>query len=193
MLTFRHAADFQYGHEKHGGNIFAEQRRTTVWVRNSCAGSPSARFPFSAIKTVFFSFLATALIPLTAQFNSPDSTGIQKNHTGTISFSVAKTDGATELLANGIASQLKLKGNFNLSKPMNLQYKRPFSQYVLSHELTIFAHHGVLTTANPPYAQNSILGAINDQDLVRMPWNLMCGLLKTTCRSACMMPPMTSG
>lgn len=83
---------------------------------------------------------------------------------GAISFSVAKTDGATELLANGIASQLKLKGNFNLSKPMNLQYKRPFSQYVLSHELTIFAHHGVLTTANPPYAQNSILGAINDQD-----------------------------
>jgi glycerophosphoryl diester phosphodiesterase len=83
---------------------------------------------------------------------------------GTISFSIAKTDGASDLLLNGIASQIKLKGSFNSSKAINLQYKRPFSQYVLTHEFTIFAHHGVLTTANPPYAQNSLLGALNDED-----------------------------
>jgi glycerophosphoryl diester phosphodiesterase len=84
---------------------------------------------------------------------------------GTIQFSVASTDGASDLLVNGIVSHLQLKGSFNPSQqPINLQYKRPFSQYVLTHEFSIFAHHGVQTTANPPYAINSINGVLNDED-----------------------------
>jgi glycerophosphoryl diester phosphodiesterase len=35
---------------------------------------------------------------------------------------------------------------------------------VLSREFTIFAHHGIQTTANPPYAQNSLNGAVHDED-----------------------------
>ncbi|WP_426669358.1 glycerophosphodiester phosphodiesterase [Mucilaginibacter sp. McL0603] len=84
---------------------------------------------------------------------------------GTIKFSVASTDGASDLLLNGIVSHLQLKGNFNPSnQAISLQYKRPFSQYVLTHEFVIFAHHGVQTTANPPYAQNSINGVLHDED-----------------------------
>lgn len=84
---------------------------------------------------------------------------------GTISFSVAGADGASDLLLNGIVTHLQLKGSFNPpQQPISLQYKRPFSQYVLSHEFSIFAHHGVQTTANPPYAQNSIEGVLYDED-----------------------------
>ena len=84
---------------------------------------------------------------------------------GTIQFSVASTDGASDLLVNGIVSHLQLKGSFNPSQQaINLQYKRPFSQYVLTHEFSIFAHHGVQTTANPPYAINSINGVLYDED-----------------------------
>jgi glycerophosphoryl diester phosphodiesterase len=84
---------------------------------------------------------------------------------GTIKFSVASTDGASDLLVNGIVSHLQLKGTFNPSQqPISLQYKRPFSQYVLTHEFSIFAHHGVQTTADPPYAINSINGVLHDED-----------------------------
>lgn len=87
---------------------------------------------------------------------------------GNISFSVPKSAGASDLLINGIASNLQMTGEFfdqNSSKQtMSLKYNRPYSQYVLAHEFTIFAHHGVLTTANPPYAQNSLNGALHDED-----------------------------
>jgi glycerophosphoryl diester phosphodiesterase len=84
---------------------------------------------------------------------------------GTINFSVASTDGGSGLIMNGIATNLHLKGTFSSpQQSISLQYKRPYSQYVLSHEFTIFAHHGVQTTANPPYAQNSINGVLHDED-----------------------------
>ena len=84
---------------------------------------------------------------------------------GVIAFSVPKADGALDLLLNGIATHLQLTGNVNSSKEaIHIQYKRPFSPYVLSHEFSIFAHHGVQTTANPPYAQNSLNGVLHDED-----------------------------
>jgi glycerophosphoryl diester phosphodiesterase len=84
---------------------------------------------------------------------------------GTINFSVASAEGASDLIMNGIATKLQLKGTFGSpNQSISLQYKRPFSQYVLSREFTIFAHHGVQTTANPPYAQNSINGVLHDED-----------------------------
>jgi len=83
---------------------------------------------------------------------------------GIIHFSVPKTAGASDLLIKGIASNLHLTGAFNEGHPLSIQYNRPFSQYVLSHEFTVFAHHGVQTTANPPYAQNSLQGVLHDED-----------------------------
>lgn len=85
-----------------------------------------------------------------------------------IDFSISKADGASDLIMNGVANQLRLNGNFNdknnSKQTITLQYKRPFSQYVLTHEFSIFAHHGVQTTANPPYAQNSLNGVLHDED-----------------------------
>ncbi len=85
---------------------------------------------------------------------------------GIINFSVAKTDGASDLLLNKIVSNLQLKGAFDnpSQQSISLHYSKPFSQYILSHEFTIFAHHGVQTGSNPPYAINSINGVLHDQD-----------------------------
>jgi len=85
---------------------------------------------------------------------------------GNINFSVAKTEGALDLIVNGIASNIQLKGIFTSpsKQAITLKYQRPFSQYVLTHEFSVLAHHGVQTTANPPYAQNSIGGVLHDED-----------------------------
>ena len=85
---------------------------------------------------------------------------------GNIHFSMSSTNGATDLL-NGIISNLKLEGEFlngNSGQDLSLKYDRPFSQYATSHEFMVFAHHGVQTTANPPYAENSLGGVLNDED-----------------------------
>ena len=87
---------------------------------------------------------------------------------GIIHFAVPKSEGASDLLADGIAANLHLTGAFGdehtANQPISLQYNRPFSQNVLSREFTVFAHHGVQTTANPPYAQNSLNGVLHDED-----------------------------
>jgi glycerophosphoryl diester phosphodiesterase len=85
---------------------------------------------------------------------------------GTINFSMASSEGGSDLIMNGIATNIQLKGFFGSpsKQSINLQYKRPYSQYVLSHEFVVFAHHGVQTTANPPYAMNSINGVLHDED-----------------------------
>jgi glycerophosphoryl diester phosphodiesterase len=87
---------------------------------------------------------------------------------GLIQFSIAKTDGASDLLNHRKFTSLAIKGSFigksNSTQQIGLTFTRPYSSYVLSHEFTIFAHHGVFTTANPPYAQNSLNGVLNDED-----------------------------
>ncbi|MFI5155313.1 MAG: glycerophosphodiester phosphodiesterase [Chitinophagales bacterium] len=130
----------------------------------------------SKFKVSFFSNESGIFIILGYGFNATDSSiqfsGFWRYSEaatqGIIHFSVPKTDGASDLLLNGIATQLKLTGGLGDQQGSNqsitLQFSRPFSQYVQTHEFTIFAHHGVLTTANPPYAQNSINGALHDED-----------------------------
>jgi len=126
----------------------------------------------SKYKVSFFSNESGIFFILAYGFNAADSSikfsGFwrysETASQGVIAFSVAKTDGASDLLLNGIATHLQLTGNVNSNEAIRIQYKRPFSPYVLSHEFTIFAHHGVQTTANPPYAQNSLNGAVHDQD-----------------------------
>ena len=86
---------------------------------------------------------------------------------GNIYFEMAATDGATDLL-NGIISSIKLQGEFlnggSSGTSLSLKYDKPFSQYAIDHEFMVFAHHGVQTTANPPYAENSLGGVLHDED-----------------------------
>ncbi|NCD70039.1 glycerophosphodiester phosphodiesterase [Mucilaginibacter agri] len=84
---------------------------------------------------------------------------------GTINFSVAKADGAADLLANGIATNIQLKGIFKSpQQSISLKYKRPFSQYVLTHEFTILAHGAIPIKTNSPFAVNSLNGVLQSED-----------------------------
>jgi glycerophosphoryl diester phosphodiesterase len=87
---------------------------------------------------------------------------------GLINLSVAAGEGGSDLLKVGIARQLTLTGNIpgdnNSTQKMRIKFVRPFSQYAIDHEFMIFAHHGVQTTADPPYTENSLNGAIHDQE-----------------------------
>src|ERR1700744_1919662 len=84
---------------------------------------------------------------------------------GTINFSVAKADGASDLIMNGIVTNLQLKGIFNSPKQaISLKYKRPFSPYVLAHEFIILAHGTIPLKTNSPFAVNSVNGVIRSGD-----------------------------
>jgi glycerophosphoryl diester phosphodiesterase len=86
----------------------------------------------------------------------------------TIQGSIASSDGASDLIHNRPFNNLIFKGTFidkdGQAQTIELNFVRHFSDYVRSHEFTIFAHHGVMTTANPPYASNSLNVVLNAQD-----------------------------
>jgi glycerophosphoryl diester phosphodiesterase len=86
---------------------------------------------------------------------------------GLVNFTVPKAV-ALAFLQTGDLSLLTLDGNIEngsgSTAPMSLKFSRPFSQYVLTHPFEIYSHHGVQTTSNPPFAQNSLLGVYNDED-----------------------------
>jgi glycerophosphoryl diester phosphodiesterase len=86
---------------------------------------------------------------------------------GLVNFTVPKAE-AIAFLKTGDISNLTLDGNMDDSKgesnPLSFKFSKPFSQYVLTHPFEIYAHHGVQTTSNPPFAQNSINGVLNDED-----------------------------
>src|SRR5688572_21452615 len=87
---------------------------------------------------------------------------------GNIALSIAKGEGAFDLLLNGLPDQVQLHGDFMdvdyITRPVHIRFNRHFSNYTKTHEFAIFAHHGVQTTANPPYAENSLNGVLNDED-----------------------------
>ena len=91
----------------------------------------------------------------------------EQTNQGNIYFEMPATNGATDLL-NGIVSNIKLQGEFlnggSSGTGLSLKYDKPFSQYAIDHEFMVFAHHGVQTTANPPYAENSLGGVLHDED-----------------------------
>jgi glycerophosphoryl diester phosphodiesterase len=131
----------------------------------------------SKFKVSFFSNNSGIFIILDYGFNRVDSSiqfaGFwrysETASQGLINFSVPKSAGASDLLLAGIIDHLQLTGNFadqngGSARPVTIAFKRPFSPYVLSHEFAIFAHHGVQTTANPPYSQNSLKGALHDEE-----------------------------
>ena len=81
---------------------------------------------------------------------------------GTIHFSISAADGASDLL-EGIISNLKLVGTFS-DQSISLHYERAFSEYATNNPFLVFGHHGVQTVSNPPYAENSINGVLNDEN-----------------------------
>ena len=88
---------------------------------------------------------------------------------GLINFSIATADGATDFLQNGITANLKLTGAFRSSNgdenhDLELQFSRTFSTYAKDNPFLIFGHHGISTTANPPYAENSLNAARYAED-----------------------------
>jgi len=87
---------------------------------------------------------------------------------GIINFSVSSSNGSGNFLLTGDPTGLILEGSFRdkngASQAITLKFGRPFTQYAITHEFEIYAHHGVQTTANPPYAENSLLGVVHDQD-----------------------------
>jgi glycerophosphoryl diester phosphodiesterase len=87
---------------------------------------------------------------------------------GIINLSVTSTNGAGDFLLTGNPAGLIIEGSFRdkngATQAITIKFGRPFTQYVITHEFEIYAHHGVQTTANPPYAENSILGVLHDED-----------------------------
>jgi glycerophosphoryl diester phosphodiesterase len=86
---------------------------------------------------------------------------------GLVNFSMPKAD-ADAFLATGNISNLTLAGNIEngngTQTPLSIKFTRNFSDYAKSTPFEIYAHHGVQTVANPPFAENSLLGVTNDED-----------------------------
>ena len=86
---------------------------------------------------------------------------------GLVNFTVPKAQ-SVAFLKTGDISSLTLNGNVvngeGKSTPLSLSFSQHFSTYAANTPFEIYAHHGVQTTSNPPFAQNSINGVLNDQD-----------------------------
>jgi glycerophosphoryl diester phosphodiesterase len=86
---------------------------------------------------------------------------------GLVNFSVPKAE-ALAFLATGDISTLTLNGNISkgddVYNPISLSFSKHFSPYADTAHFEIYSHHGVQTVSNPPFAENSILGVLNDED-----------------------------
>jgi glycerophosphoryl diester phosphodiesterase len=130
----------------------------------------------SKSKVSFFSNIGGIYMIMQGGFDQRDSSlrfdgfwryseSVEQGH---IILSIAAKDGGLELEEGQITNQLKLSGNFIDNKgskhSVTLQFKRPFSQYTIDHEFMLFAHHGVQTTEDPPYSENSLNAAKHSED-----------------------------
>jgi len=86
---------------------------------------------------------------------------------GLINFTVPKAE-ADNFLQTGDVSTLTLAGSMvdgnGATKEIGFKFSRAFSPYALNTPFEIYSHHGVQTTSNPPFAENSLLGVTNDED-----------------------------
>lgn len=81
---------------------------------------------------------------------------------GRINFSIADADGAAELLT-GFPDNLVIKGDFD-GVDLTLQFERHFTDYAKNNPFMVFAHHGIQTTVDPPFAENSLKVIKNAED-----------------------------
>jgi len=86
---------------------------------------------------------------------------------GLVNFSLPKAD-ALAFLKTGDISNLVLNGNIEngngTQTAIGLKFSRHFTSAAVNTPFEIYAHHGVQTVANPPFAENSIGGVLNDED-----------------------------
>ena len=91
----------------------------------------------------------------------------QNANQGLVDFNLPKAE-ALAFLQTGDISNLTLNGNITAgdgtTAPISLKFSKQFSDYARNNPFEIYAHHGVQTTANPPFAENSINGVLNDED-----------------------------
>jgi glycerophosphoryl diester phosphodiesterase len=85
----------------------------------------------------------------------------EKADQGNIQFNITAANGASDLL-NGIINKLSLTG-VNFGNDMKIDFTRSFTTTAINKGLMIFGHHGVQTTSDPPYAENSLLNVLNDE------------------------------
>lgn len=52
----------------------------------------------------------------------------------------------------------------NPGNDSKIEFTRAFTANAINKGLMVFAHRGVQTTANPPFAENSLLNVLNDED-----------------------------
>jgi hypothetical protein len=93
----------------------------------------------------------------------------EDNVQGLANFTIASADGATELLQNGNPSNIKLKGVFRNAnggeaRDVEIRFSKSFTTYAKNNAFMIFGHHGISTTANPPYSENSLDAARYAED-----------------------------
>ena len=140
-----------------------------IYKLNAGSGSLGSQFvcKVSRFRVSFFSERDGVFIILKYGYNSTDGSvqfsGFWRysefTTQGKIHFSISVADGATDLLA-GVIANLKLQGTFS-DQAISLQYDRAFSAYATNNPFIILGHHGVLTTTNPPFSENSINAAVN--------------------------------
>ena len=127
------------------------------------------RLSFFSERDGIFMILDYGLNPMDSSIQFSGFWRYSENATqGLISMSISKAGGSVDFLRTGSTVNLTLNGSFgdqhSATQTITLKFSRPFSQYAIQHPFQIYAHHGVQTTANPPYAQNSLLGVLHDQD-----------------------------
>ena len=81
---------------------------------------------------------------------------------GNIQFVVSAANGATDLLG-GVITNLKLQGMFS-GNQVSLKFKKNFTAFATNNPFMVFAHHGIQTTVDPPFAENSINMILNAED-----------------------------
>ena len=86
----------------------------------------------------------------------------ESTNQGNIQFAVSAVDGSSNLLT-GIKTNLTLKGIFS-GNQIAIKFEKDFSPYARDNPFLVFAHHGIQTTVDPPYAENSINMIKNAED-----------------------------
>lgn len=83
---------------------------------------------------------------------------------GLVNFRIPKAE-AVVFLKTGDISSLALTGSIGTGPDdsLSLKFSRHFSTYAIENPFQIYAHHGVQTTADPPYPENSLSGVLNDE------------------------------
>lgn len=91
----------------------------------------------------------------------------QNANQGLVDLTVPK-DQALVFLKTGDISSLSLSGTVyngdGQGQPLSLAFSKHFSATAVNTPFEIYSHHGVQTVANPPFAENSLLGVLNDED-----------------------------